>query len=565
MKNPQQELYLGNFDLAVEARLHTWAEEEVVRRIWEKDGTVWVPDPAEAAVAPELTNRLGWLTLPETMRAEVSDLTAFAAEVREAGFARVVLLGMGGSSLAPEVLMKTFGNAPGYPPLTVLDSTHPVAVQRVADSIDAATTLFLVSSKSGGTVETLSFFKYFFDAVSAVKENPGENFVAITDPGSKLESLAMEKGFRRVFSSPPEVGGRYSALTYFGLVPAALIGLDVERLLKRARAMADACGPGNAAPYNPGLVLGAALGELTLAARDKLTFLTSPGVAPFAAWVEQLIAESTGKRRTGILPVAGEPLASPAQYGNDRVFVYLRLKGDANDALEGGVNALKSSGHPTVEITLHDKMDLAQEFFRWEFATAAAGAVLCINPFDQPNVEAAKVKARELMEAYRREGTLPEESPLLEEEGVAVYGAAGEAGSLAESLHNFLRLAGPGDYAALMAYVPPSAEADVALRALRLRLRDRLKVATTVGYGPRFLHSTGQLHKGDGNRGLFLQITHTPPTDLPIPGEPYTFGVLIAAQAQGDYRALVERGRRVLRLHFAGDVRAGLEKLLQIL
>ncbi len=563
MKLPKQELFLGNFDLAVEARLNAWAEEKVSRRIWDKDSTVWVTNPVEAASTPELTNRLDWLTIAQGMRAVSDSLTQFATEIKKAGYKDIVLLGMGGSSLAPEVMMKVFGNAPGYPPLTVLDSTNPEVIRAVTDKIDVTQTLFLVSSKSGGTVETLSLYKYFFSAVSKAKSYPGENFAAITDPGSKLEKLAEEKNFRQIFPSPPGVGGRYSALTYFGLVPAALIGIDIDKLLKRAIAMAEACGPNISAPRNPGLILGAALGELALAARDKLTFFASPGIAPFTVWVEQLIAESTGKRKTGILPVADEPLMQTKRYSPDRVFVYLRLEGDDNDLLDKAIDTLKVAGRPVIEITLHNVYDLAQEFFRWELATAAAGAVMCINPFDQPNVEAAKVKARELMADYQQTGKIPTDTPAFAEDDVRVFGQVGDATTITDALTNFLGLADPGTYLALMAYLPATPEVDQALQLLRRALRNRLNVATTVGYGPRFLHSTGQLHKGGNNKGLFIQITHNPAFDLPVPGEPYTFGVLIAAQALGDYHALLERQRRVIRFHINGDVVTNLQKLAQ--
>lgn len=562
MKVPKQEVFLGNYDLAVEARLNTWAEENIGRRIWDRDGTVWVPNPADAANMPDLTDRLGWLTIPQEMRAEVATLSAFAKEVRDAGFKEVVLLGMGGSSLAPEVMMSIFGNALGYPSLTVLDSTNPEAVQSLAARLDVAQTLFLVSSKSGGTVETLSFFKYFYAAVEAVKENPGENFVAITDPGSKLQTLAEEKDFRRIFSSPPTVGGRYSALTYFGLVPVALIGVNLDTLLKHAMTMVDACGENVSPLRNPALILGASVGELALAGRDKLTFFASPSVAPFAVWVEQLVAESTGKRKTGVVPVVNEPLGSPERYGNDRVFVYTRLENDDNDLLDKTVEDLKLSGHPVIEITLKDKYDVAQEFFRWEMATAAAGSVLSINPFDQPNVEAAKQIARALMAEYQQSGQIPVDTPAFRAEGIAVFGNT-SATTPADALAQFEALASPGHYIAIMAYVPPSTAMDNALLALQKNLRNKLGVAVTVGYGPRFLHSTGQLHKGGGNKGLFLQITHQPAEDVAIPGEPYTFGILIAAQAQGDYQALLDGNRRVMRFHFETDVLAGVSFLAE--
>jgi transaldolase/glucose-6-phosphate isomerase len=558
----KQRFSLGRYANAIEARQKSWAEANVTRRIWREDGTVWVPDPQNAALTPELTNRLGWMTIPESMHDYLDTLTDFADGIKREGFTNVVLLGMGGSSLAPEVLMTTFGNAPGYPPLTVLDSTHPASVQHVADSVDVAKTLFLVSSKSGGTTETLSFFKFFYNAVSAVKDDPGQNFVVITDPGSPLESLAAEKKLRRVFPSPPDVGGRYSALTYFGLVPAALIGVNLHKLLDRAITMLHAthyCVP---VAENPGLALGAVMGELALAGRDKMTFFTSPRIAAFGIWVEQLIAESTGKDGKGILPVAGEKLGAPNRYGDDRFFVYLRMEGDENEVLDRGVDALEAAGHPVVRTALDGREDLGGEFFRWEMATAAAGAVLGINPFDQPNVEAAKAKARELLKAFQESGSLPADTPILGEGDIEVFGGAGRgAGSMREIFHDFVKLLRPGDYVALMAYVPRTPDTDAALDGIRLALRDELKAATTVGYGPRFLHSTGQLHKADGNKGLFIQITHTPESDIPIPGEPYGFGTLVAAQALGDYQALAERGRRLIRFHIKGDVTAGLKQL----
>lgn len=556
----KQVFSLGGFAKAVETRQRSWADANVARRIWRADGTVWVPDPEEAAKTADLTNRLGWLTTAELMHEDLTNLSDFSDEIRNGGFTRVVLLGMGGSSLAPEVFMRTFGNRPGYPPLTVLDSTHPASVEGVARSVDLARTLFLVSSKSGGTLETISFFRYFYDAVSAVKDQPGDNFVVITDPGSRLEALAKEKKLRRVFSSPPEVGGRYSALTYFGLVPAALIGVDLDKLLDRAITMAHSTHSCVPVADNPGLALGAAMGELALAGRDKITLFASPRISPFTVWVEQLIAESTGKKGRGILPVVGEKLAPPDHYGDDRFFVYIRLEGDENQDLDEGMGALEAAGHPVVRIPLDEREDLGGEFFRWEMATAAAGAVFGINPFDQPDVEAAKIRARDLMTVFEKTGTLPTDTPVVVDQDMEVYG--GRAGaSIEERLGDFLGQAGPGDYLALMAYIPRTGETERALDRIRLALRDRLKKATTVGYGPRFLHSTGQLHKGGGNGGLFIQITDRPETHVPIPGQPYTFVVLIAAQAMGDYRVLAERGRRLVRFHITGDVGEGLKRL----
>jgi transaldolase/glucose-6-phosphate isomerase len=558
----KQRLSLGRYTDVIDARQKSWTEANVTRRIWQKDATVWVSDPEKATLTPDLTNRLGWLTIPESMHDYLDTLTDFAGEIKREGFTQVVLLGMGGSSLAPEVFMKTFGNAPGYPPMTVLDSTHPDSVQRIADSIDLAKTLFLVSSKSGGTTETLSFFKFFHNAVGAVKGDPGKNFVVITDPGSPLETLAAEKKLRRVFSSPPDVGGRYSALTYFGLVPAALIGMNLHKLLDGAITMLHAthyCVP---VAENPGLALGAAMGELALAGRDKITFFTSPSIATFGIWIEQLIAESTGKNGRGILPVADEKLGAPDHYGDDRFFVSLRMDGDENEIVDKGLDALELAGHPVVRITLDEREDLGGEFFRWEMATAAAGAVLSINPFDQPNVEATKIKTGELLKAFQETGSLPADTPFLVEDNIEVFSGTGRGGgSIREVFGDFLTLTRAGDYIALMAYVPQTGDTDTALDSIRLALRDRLKVATTKGYGPRFLHSTGQLHKGDGNKGLFIQITHAPENDIGIPGEPYSFGTLVAAQALGDFQVLAERGRRLIRFHIKGDVAVGLKQI----
>lgn len=562
----KQQLNLGSYRRAHAARLKAWTGEEIARRLWRKDGTVWVPDPVEAAGTCDLTDRMSWLTMPEVMLNELENLQEFSREIRDAGFSRVVLLGMGGSSLAPEVFMRTFGNRPGFSPLTVLDSTHPASVQRVLQSVDVAKTLFIVSSKSGGTIETLSFYKFFFEAVKCERDDPGLNFVAITDPGSALEILAREKNFRRVFFSPPEVGGRYSALTYFGMVPAALIGVDVKTILDRASIMAHACSSDVPVDENPGLTLGAAMGELALAGRDKITFFASPGISSFGAWVEQLIAESTGKRGTGIFPVTGEKPGALNVYAKDRFFVYLQLAGDENERLDQMVNDLEKKGHPVARIHLDEKLDMGAEFFRWEMATAAAGAVLEINPFDQPDVEAAKIKARELMAAYRETGVLPSDDPVLVDHTMQLYGGTGSGSSKAAGhLADFLHQRREGDYVAIMAYIPSSPQMDELLDEIRICLRDQLHIATTVGYGPRFLHSTGQLHKGGRNKGLFIQITHTPESDCVIPGEPYSFGTLIAAQALGDYQALQERKRRLIRFHLGSDAFAGLEELRDII
>jgi glucose-6-phosphate isomerase len=501
----------------VERRLEELARARVVARIWAKDPSVWNGDPA----TPEIQDRLGWLTVVDTMTAHARTLAAFADEVR-ATFSRVVLCGMGGSSLAPEVLRRTFGAAVGYPSLSVLDSTDPRAVAAAVRDRDVAQTLFLISSKSGTTLEPDCLFRHFWSLTGA----RGSQFVAITDPDTPLAALASERGFRRRFLNPPDIGGRYSALSYFGLVPAALLGVDVARLLERARRMAQTAAAGVPAPDNPGARLGAVLGAAALEGRDKVTLQLSAGVASLGLWIEQLIAESTGKEGKGIVPIVDEPLGAPTVYGRDRVFVAVGLADDAEPATESRLAALADAGHPVVRIALADRYDLGGAFFQWEFATAVACAVLGINAFDQPNVAESKANTNAVLK--RR-------------------AAPSRAASRGE-LDGFFAAIKPGDYLALMAYLPPSPEYDRRLAAIRLRLRDRLKVATTVGYGPRFLHSTGQLHKGGPPAGHFVQITERAPQDIAIPDKPFTFGELEAAQAEGDLLALRKLGRPALRL-----------------
>lgn len=531
---------LGAYQAAVDQALAQMAAADVLKRIEQRDYTVWRDDPAE------IRNRLGWLDAPAGMGTTVPRLQALRQTLQAEGYSDVLLLGMGGSSLAPEVFYNIFGGDPAGLRLAVLDSTDPGAVLAQAARLNPATTLFIVATKSGGTVETFSFFKYFYnwtvDALGA--EVAGAHFVAITDPGSKLQAVAGQLQFRDTFLADPNVGGRYSALTFFGLLPAALVGVDVAQLLDRAQAVRK----------DDGATLGAILGALAKAGRDKVTFVTSPALANFGDWVEQLIAESTGKDGTGILPVVGEALGDPAVYGADRLFVYLRLAGAdaAQGAHDAALAALAAAGHPVVTIRLHDLYDVGGQFFLWELATAVAGHLLGIQPFDQPNVESAKVLARQMVAAYHELGRLPEDTP---------------APLSSTALRAFLAASRPGDYIALQAYVPPTPATTAALNALRLALRDRLHLATTVGYGPRFLHSTGQLHKGDGNNGLFIQFTADVLQDAPIPDEAgaaasgMSFGVLIQAQALGDGQALRDAGRRVIRFHLDTDVVGGLERL----
>jgi transaldolase/glucose-6-phosphate isomerase len=546
-KVDRQEISAGPVAPAAAARIQGWHEAAFARRFWEKDYKLWSP-----TTVPEITDRMGWLRLPEAMREQIAALVEFREEIRREGFRDAVLLGMGGSSLAPEVFARTFGSAPGCPRLTVLDSTHPAAVRGVEASLDLAHTLFLVSSKSGTTTEMLSFFYNFWQRAGEKNPNRGRQFVAITDPGTPLERLARERGFRRVFQATPDVGGRYSALTFFGLVPAALLGLDLGRLLDRAWEMAEACAFCVPAAENPGLQLGALLGEAAVAGRDKVTFFASAPVAALPVWLEQLIAESTGKSGKGIVPVADEPPGAPAVYGPDRAFVQFALgsEGEAGELLA----ALESAGHPVVRIRLAETADIAQEFFRWEIAVPAAAAILGIHPFNQPDVQLAKDLAREAMKARGPAPASEEAAPV----------SADRPDELRTAFAGWLGEARPGDYFGLQAYLPPSAETTAALERLRAALRDRMRLATTFGYGPRFLHSTGQLHKGGANNGLFLQLVDDAAPDLPVPETDYTFGALIRAQALGDYQALRQRQRRVLRVRLGPDLRAALARLEEV-
>ena len=521
----------------IEATLADFQRRDVIRRVWSRDHTLWKPGPEE------IDDRLGWLDVTSHMRRRAPELRAFAKDVRAEGFGYVVLLGMGGSSLGPEVLKRSFGSAPGYPSLLVLDSTVPAAIRAVDEAVDPAHTLFLVSSKSGGTAEPNALYRFFRKRVQSAREDgPGRSFVAITDEGSSLERLGREEGFRHVFLNRSDIGGRYSVLSYFGLVPAALIGLDVGTMLDRADGMRESCAAEVPPGDNPGAFLGAMMGTLALAGRDKLTLVTSPSIAGFGLWAEQLIAESTGKEDKGIVPVAGELLHGPDAYGDDRIFAYMRLEGDDNASNDVRIAEFEAAGHPVVRLELQDIYDLAAEFFRWEFATAIAGVVLGLNPFDQPDVQRAKEQTEGVLREYLASGRLPE---------------APDGGDV----DRLLSQAGPGDYLAIMAFVGETPETDRALARLREAVARRHGIATTVGYGPRFLHSTGQLHKGGAANGLFLQIVAGHDPDILIPGEPYSFGVLADAQALGDLRALEERGRRFARVRVGAGSSADIDSL----
>ena len=561
-------MILTSLDDVVRAALAKLDEQRFCQRLWERDPSLWKSEPGHQRV---IKNALGWLTVPSSMLGQVDEILRFVDEVRSVGFKHAIVLGMGGSSLCPDVCRATFGTAPGFLELHVLDSTVPASVAHVEKSVDVAKTLFLVSSKSGGTAETTSFYKYFYYRVGNLKgERAGENFVAVTDPGTSLEKLALERRFRRVFHGQPDIGGRYSALSNFGMVPAALAGVDVRGLLAGAGEMVRTCSGNVSAQDNPGAWLGVTMAEAARAGRDKITFVISPRIETFADWAEQLIAESTGKEGKGLVPVAGEALGEPAAYGDDRLFVHLRLAGETEEDVERKLQALEVAGHPVIRIELQDVLDLGKEFFRWEVATATAGALLGINPFDQPNVQESKDNTNRLLAQFGAQGKFVEDAPVVESEGVGFYCDATARSSLERAtkpramtdyLAVFLGQARPGDYVALLAYLEPSSEHKARVESIRLRVRDALRLATTVGFGPRYLHSTGQLHKGGAANGLFIQITADDAEDLPVPGEPYSFSVLKQAQALGDLQSLQSKNRRVVRFHLGKSVQAGLEHL----
>ena len=557
-----QALAIGEYGQAVQARLADFAQDNFAGRLWRKDPSLWTKD---AAAGKQIRNALGWLHVAEKLAACLSGLRAFTQEMREAGFKHVVHMGMGGSSLAPLVLQHSFAPGAFGLPLTVLDTTDPITIRKIEAAVPLAQTLFIVASKSGSTAEPNAFGDYFYEKLQKLKgDKAGDNFLAITDPGSSLEKLARERSFRGVFLNFADIGGRYSALSFFGMLPAALMDIQVGELLDRAQRMLHGCSGCLPTEENPGLILGATLGELARQGRDKVTFLVPEALSTLGMWLEQLLAESTGKAGAGLLPVAGEPLGAPEVYGADRLFVYLRMKNEVSEALEQGVAALKEAGQPVVTIQLADHLDLGQEFFRWEMATAAAGAVLGINPFDQPNVQESKDNTNKLLQVVRQEGRLPEDQPGLTDGALTLYGGL-QAPTLSESLSLFFRQAQPGDFLAFLAYLTEDAAITARFQEMRRLIRDRLQVATTLGYGPRYLHSTGQYHKGGPNKGLFLVITADPPEDAVLPGQPYSFGVFQQAQALGDFQSLLRHERRALRLHLGADAQQGLARLQEII
>ena len=565
--------HLGKFQSQLDEMISKVRDEQLISRIWKHDHTVWKEDPTE------ISNRLGWLHSPEVMADAIPQINDFIDQLKAKRFTHALLLGMGGSSLAPEVFRYTFGVKEGYLDLAVLDSTDPGAVLQMDRTLDPEHTLYIVSTKSGGTVETISFMKYFYNRVRNAVGSAyvGNHFIAITDPGSGLESMAKELKFRRIFLNDPNIGGRYSALSYFGLVPAALIGMDLIRLLDRAATMIRNCKDSNypVKDNNTCAWLGTAMGAMAEIGCDKLTLISSPQLVYFGAWVEQLIAESTGKEGKGIFPVDRETIAVPDSYTPDRLFIYLHLEND--ETYEDRVKALIASGQPVIQLNLNDLYDLGGEFFRWEFATALAGALLKINPFDQPNVEAAKVLARKMVTSYQQQGELPLQQPALEEGGIKVFSDI-KARSLKEVLRLFFEQAQTGknagesrSYVALQAYLQPTTQSDLALQKMRSRIQNQFQLATAVGYGPRFLHSTGQLHKGDGGNGLFMQFVADIPEDVAIPdkagedGSSITFGILKNAQALGDRQALLDAGRKVISFDLGSDIVRGLEQVMNAL
>jgi transaldolase/glucose-6-phosphate isomerase len=542
-----------------------WQRSGKVRRLWARDATLWT--------GADERRWLGWLSITDDQVAHLGPLEEAAAEIAGSGVRHAVLLGMGGSSLGAEVIRQTFGAANGFPQLHVLDSTDPAQIAATAGAVDLGRTLFVVSSKSGTTLEPNILLQYFLARMrQAVGEHlAGKHFIVITDPGSALQAVAEREHLRQVFFGSPEIGGRYSVLSNFGLVPAAITGVDVRRLLDRTEQMVHSCAASVAADQNPAVLLGAVLGTSAAAGRDKVTLIASPGISSFGAWLEQLIAESTGKHGKGMIPVDGEAIGPPGVYGNDRLFVYLRLDSGADPAQDAAVDALEHAAQPVVRIDVADIYDIGQEFFRWEMAVAIAGAIIGINPFDQPDVEASKVETRALTSAYERTGAMPADSPIYQESGISLFTDAGNAGALENGLGGDRSLAGylrahlnrleEGDYFAILAYLAMNQTHRDALQAMRHAVRDRSRVATCLGFGPRFLHSTGQAYKGGPNSGVFLQITCDDAKDIAVPGQKYSFGVVKAAEARGDFAVLVERERRALRVHLGADVTAGLSAL----
>ncbi len=545
----------------VKTSLADWKTNNKVARLWQKDASLWT--------GADEGKWLGWLNVTEEQLKGILALRKLAADIKKAKFRHAVLLGMGGSSLCVEVLRLTFGKFGGHPELHVLDSTDPAQIKALEKKLDLKKTICIVSSKSGSTLEPNIFKQYFYERIrqKVGEKEVGNRFIAVTDPGSKMEQVAQTDHFRHIFHGVPSIGGRYSALSHFGTVPGSIMGLDLSKFLKTTQKMVKACGAATAPEKNPGVLLGTILGVAANHGRDKITIFTSPGISDLGAWLEQLIAESTGKVGKGIIPVDREKIGKPAVYGNDRVFAYVRLAKENNRAMDKAVTALEKAGHPVVRIVVTSKMDLGQEFFRWEIATATAGSIIGINTFNQPDVEASKIETRKLTSEYESTGKLPSEAPFFEDQGLKLFAdekntaALKNNSDLAGVLRTHLGRIGAGDYFALLAYIQRNDAHEKALEATRHLVRDTKKSATCLGFGPRFLHSTGQAYKGGPNSGVFLQITCDDAADIPVPGQKYTFGIVKAAQARGDFSVLSERGRRALRVHLGKNVKGDLAKL----
>ena len=544
---------------AVQATINDWQNNHKMQRLWAQDASLWT--------GADEASWLGWLNIVAAQIANAQQFRDFVEDVKQAGCKNILLLGMGGSSLCPEVLKLTFGKVEGFPEIHVLDSTDPAQVKTLENKIDLAHTLFIVASKSGSTLEPNIFNQYFYERVKETvdAEHVGSRFIAITDPGSKMQQVAERDKFRHIFFGLPSIGGRYSALSNFGMIPAAAMGLDTVKFLASAHEMVEAC---KADADNPGLTLGAILGTLANHGRDKITIIASPGIHDLGAWMEQLIAESTGKEGKAIIPVDREAIDNVNVYGTDRVFAYVRLTSAPDAVQDGQVAALENSGQPVIRISMNDIYDLGQQFFCWEIATAVAGAIMGINPFNQPDVEASKIETKKLTSEYEEKGSLPAETPIYEGEGVKLFTDENNAKKLADSerslagyLKTFVDQIGAGDYVAVLGYIEMNEAHEATLQSLRHAIRDDKKVATCLGFGPRFLHSTGQAYKGGPNTGVVLQITCDDANDLPVPGQKFTFGVAKAAQARGDFQVLSDRGRRALRVHLGADVAAGLQTL----
>jgi len=557
----------GDLAQSVKATLEDWKKNNKVERLWARDASLWTNK--------DEGNWLGWLGIVDEQIAHNADFQKIADEIHKAGFTHLVLLGMGGSSLCVEVFGKTFGKKEGYPQVHILDSTDPAQIRTLESKIDITKTIFIVASKSGTTLEPNIFEQYFYEKVkqSVGAAEAGKRFIATTDPGSQMQKVAESLGFRHIFYGVPSIGGRYSALSNFGMIPAAIQGVDVPKFLDRAEEMVKACASVVPADENPGAILGAILGTLQKSGRDKVTIFASPGISDLGAWLEQLLAESTGKEGKGLIPVDRESIGAPDVYGKDRVFVYMRLEDGADAKQDAGVATLEKAGQPVVRIQVANNYELGQEFFRWEIATAVAGSIIGINAFNQPDVEASKIETRKLTDEYEKSGSLPQETPFFEEKGVRLYSddknaaalkqAAGKDATLTAYLRAHMNRIKAGDYFAVLGYVERNEQNRTQLQSIREAVRDKKHVATCLGFGPRFLHSTGQAYKGGPNSGVFLQITCDDAADLPVPGKKYTFGIVKAAQARGDFNVLTERGRRALRVHLTGDLTAGLKSLQQ--